>query len=390
MRILLSFILGAVVTACGTASAPVAGEPGTPLPDLPDTLLAKFFAGRALFDKVYTPEEGLGPMFNENQCSACHTSPASGGTGGFERVVKATRFDQLSGKCDPLVHVGGENVRTQATPLMKVLGFERESVPGAATEVGHFLAPPLFGLGLLEAIPEEEIAERADPDDRDRDAISGRAALTRDGRLGRLGRKAEFATLREFIETALRLEMGLTTRAEDRETFNGRPVPQEADPTPEPEVDSATVDLLTAFVRFLAPPAPLPPRSGPQRDTLEAGRRLFEGLDCTSCHVPTMRTGPSPIPALDRKTVALYSDLLLHDMGSELANVCAFDASPRELRTAILAGLSSRSFYLHDGRAIDLRDAILAHGGEAQGSRDAFARLSWLRQEYVIRFLQSL
>lgn len=357
---------------------------------LPDTLLAKFFAGRSLFDKVYTPQEGLGPMFNENQCSACHTSPASGGTGGFERVIKATRFDQISGRCDPLVHLGGENVRSQATPSMKGLGFERESIPDAATEVGYFLAPALFGLGLVEAIPEEAIIARADPDDRDGDGVSGRAARTPDGRLGRFGRKAEFATLREFIETALRLEMGLTTRAEDRETFNGRPVPREADPTPEPEVDSATVDLLTAFVRFLAPPAPVPPQSGSQRDTLEAGRRLFESLGCTSCHVPTMRTGPSRIPALDRKTVALYSDLVLHDMGPGLANVCAFDASPTELRTAILAGLSSRGFYLHDGRAIDLRDAILAHGGEAQRSRDAFARLSWLRQEYVLRFLRSL
>ncbi len=368
----------------------MAGEPGSPLPGLPDTLLARFFAGRSLFDKVYTPEEGLGPMFNENQCSACHTSPASGGTGGFERVVKATRFDNISGKCDPLVNLGGENVRTQATPLMKKLGFERESIPDAATEVGHFLAPALFGLGLAEAVPERAIAARADPEDRDGDGISGRAAQTRGGRLGRFGRKAEFATLREFIETALRQEMGLTTRGEDQETFNGRPVPREADPTPEPEVDSATVGLLTAFVRFLAPPAPLPPRSGPQRDTLEAGRRVFESIGCASCHVPTMRTGRNPIRALDRKTVALYSDLLLHDMGPGLANVCSFDASPTELRTAILAGLSSRDFYLHDGRAIDLRDAIMAHGGEAQRARDAFAQLPWLRQEYLIRFLKSL
>ncbi|GBD32490.1 hypothetical protein HRbin33_01457 [bacterium HR33] len=389
MRIVAIFLLSAIAGACGAGSTPVGGEPGTPLPDLPDTLLAKFFAGRALFDKVYTPEEGLGPMFNENQCSACHTSPASGGTGGFERVVKATRFGG-PGDCDPLADFGGENIRTQATPRMKALGFERESVPAAATEVGHFLAPPLFGLGLVEAIPEEEIVLREDPDDRDGDGISGRAARTRDGRLARFGRKGEFATLREFVETALRLEMGLTTRAEDVETFNGRPVPRTADPTPEPEVDSVTVDLLAAFVRFLAPAAPLPPRSGPHRDTLEAGRRLFESIGCTSCHVPTMRTGRSPIPALDRKTVALYSDLLLHDMGPGLASVCAFDASPTELRTPILAGLSSRSFYLHDGRAIDLRDAILAHGGEAQRARDAFARLPWLRQEYLIRFLKSL
>lgn len=385
-----SFILLVITLAgCGAGSLPVGEEPGSPLPGLADTLLARFYAGRALFDKVYTPEEGLGPLFNENQCSACHTLPASGGTGGFERVVKATRF-LGPGACDPLTEHGGENVRSQATPLIRRLGIERESIPSQATEVGHFMAPFLFGLGMVEAIPAEEILARADPGDSDGDGISGRAARTRDGRLGRFGRKAEFASLRDFIEGALRLELGLTSQAHHRETVNGRPVPAAADPLPEPEVDSVTVDLLVSFVRFLAPLAPIRPRSKAQRDTLQAGRHIFESIGCTACHVPTMRTGPNSIAALDRKTIALYSDLLLHDMGPALADVCGFDASPFEVRTEMLAGLSYRDRYLHDGRAIDLRDAILAHGGEARRSRDAFARLPWLRQEYLIRFLKSL
>lgn len=377
------------VVACAPRPDPLFGEPGAPLPGLDDTLDAQFRAGLASFDKVYTPEEGLGPLFNENQCSACHTVPASGGTTGFERVVKATRYEG-PGACNLLTDEGGENVRTQATPLARARGIERESIPPSATEVGHFLPPLLFGLGLVEAIPDEAILAREDPDDANDDGISGRAARTPDGRLGRFGRKGDFATIREFTEGALRLEMGLTTRTGDVETVNGRPVPRESDPHPEPEVGAATVDLLTAFARFLVPPAPAAPRSRAQRDTLEAGRRLFAQLGCADCHTPFMRTAPSPIAALDRKWVALYSDLLLHDLGPGLANVCGYDASPTELRTAMLMGLGHRQFFLHDGRTVDLREAILAHGGEAARARDAFAALPWLWQEYVVRFLKSL
>jgi CxxC motif-containing protein (DUF1111 family) len=103
-----------------------------------------------------------------------------------------------------------------------------------------------------------------------------------------------------------------------------------------------------------------------------------------------MRTGPSDVPAINRKTVQLYSDLLLHDMGPDLANVCAYDAGPAELRTTPLMGLGHREFLLHDGRALDMREAILAHGGEARSARDAFARLLWLHQEFLVIFLRSL
>jgi CxxC motif-containing protein (DUF1111 family) len=103
-----------------------------------------------------------------------------------------------------------------------------------------------------------------------------------------------------------------------------------------------------------------------------------------------MRTGVADVPALQRKTVTLYSDLLLHDMGPGLADVCGYAAAPAEVRTEILSGLQHREQFLHDGRTRDLREAILAHGGEAQRARDAFARLSWLRQQYVLAFLRTL
>jgi CxxC motif-containing protein (DUF1111 family) len=387
MRSLLWMLL--LTAACQPSFPTVEGEPGTALPGLGETELVQFEAGLALFNKVFRPEEGLGPAFNENQCSACHTVPAAGGTTVNEFVTKATRYDPAAG-CDLLVHAGGTNVRRQITPALRALGHGLEAVPDEATETGRFLPPFLFGIGLVDAIPDETILQREDPDDADGDGISGRAARTRDGRLARFGWKADVATLDEFTRSALYLEMGLTTAADEPDLVNGRPAPAGTDPLGEPEVDQRTIELLTAFSRFLAPTARVAPRSRAHADTLDAGARVFDEIGCSGCHTPTMRTGPHEIAALGNKTIHLYSDLLLHDMGPDLANVCAVDASPREFRTAPLMGLQHRQFFLHDGRAIDLRDAILAHGGEATAARNRFAGLPYMIQEYLILFLRSL
>jgi CxxC motif-containing protein (DUF1111 family) len=389
MRSLLFIPIALMIVACQSEGVPVAGEPGTPLPGLDQVELERFYSGLALFNKIFTPEEGLGPAYNENQCSACHTVPAAGGTTGFERVVKATRYDG-PGACDQLSGEGGENVRTQSTPLLRAHSAAGESIPSRATEIGRFLPPFLFGLGLIEAIPEKVIVAGADPEDKDGDGISGRAARGPDGRLTRFGRKADIATIKEFVRSALLLEMGLTTQESDEDMVNGRAAPPGTDPVDEPEIDQQTMELLADFTRFLAPPAGKPPRSGAQADTFATGGRLFEQMGCSNCHRPAMRTRSSDVAALSNKSIQLYSDLLLHDMGPKLANVCTYDATPQELRTGILMGLQHRSLYLHDGRAIDLRDAILEHGGEAQTARDAFARLPYLHQEYVVIFLRSL
>ena len=384
-------VVAVLLAACGGEPAEVLvfGEPGAPLSDLTELQRAEFQAGSALFNKVYTQEEGLGPLFNENQCSACHTSPAPGGTTGFERVTRATRF--ANGVCDPLTAEGGENIRRKATPLLRAHGIEREVVPASATGVGHLTTPFLFGLGLVEAIPEATILQRADADDQNGDGISGRPGRTPDGRYARFGRKADVATIPEFVDTAIRLEMGLTTPSHpEEETMNGVPLPPDTDPVEEPEVGQRTMDLLTSFVRFLTPPAPIPPRSSAHADTLDAGRRLFEQIGCTACHTPTMQTGTSTVAALSNKTVGLYSDLLLHDMGPSLADVCSHSASPSEVRTEMLMGVRYRPFLMHDGRANTIEEAILAHGGEGEGSRNAFTQLTWLRQYYLIQFLRSL
>jgi CxxC motif-containing protein (DUF1111 family) len=376
-----------LAVACGRNRSPTA-PPGEPLPGLTDADLAAFRAGQAQFNRVFTPEDGLGPLFNENQCSACHTDPAAGGTGGT-RVVKATRFTPPD-SCDHLSSSGGENIRAQATPAARALGISRESAPPDATAQGRFTPPPLFGLGLVELIPEEAILRRADPTDADRDGISGRPGRTAQGTLGRFGRKAETATLMDFTALALRFEMGLTTPVTPVESgFQGRPLPPGADPVAEPEVDATVLMQLVQFVRYLAPPARAE-HGAAHRDSVEQGEQVFQSLGCGLCHVRSMQTGPSAIAALDRKTVHLYSDLLLHDMGPGLADVCGVGAAPSEVRTELLMGLRHRDTFLHHGRATELTEAILVHGGEAQRSRDAFEGLGPQARLFLLAFLKSL
>ena len=383
-----SFLL--VWLACGRApDAPVGAEPGAPLRGLHPAELARFAAGKALFNKIFTPAEGLGPLFNENQCSACHTDPVSGGDG-EQRVVKASHF-VAPAACDALQGGRGLNVRRQATAALKALGVDRETVPPEATEHGRFAPPFLFGLGLVEAIPEADILARADPEDRNHDGISGRPGRTPQGAFGRFGRKADVATITDFVASALRLEMGITSPlAPAEQGLNGGPLPPGTDPAPDPEVDRETVERLADFVRFLAPLPGPPLAADARRDSVLRGERVFASLGCPSCHVPSMTTGKSRVPALDRKAVYLYSDLLLHDLGPDLASVCGAGAQPGELRTAILAGLSYRKTFLHDGRALDVRGAILAHGGEASAARAAFAELDPISQQLLLVFLETL
>jgi len=388
-----SLFLVGVGLAVGSCAGPdpnrvaATGDPGTAIPGLDSASMAQFSAGQLAFNRVYRAEEGLGPAFNENQCSACHTSPASGGLGG-ELVFKASRFDPAKG-CDVMASTGGENIRRKITPVARDAGIPAESAPPGGT-VGQFTAPALFGLGFVDAIPEETLRMREDPDDRDGDGISGRMGRSTDGRPARLGRKADVPTIGEFVAGAIRLEMGLTTPIHPQDALQGEIPPPEIDPAADPEVDQATLDLLTQYVRFLAPP----PRGGPTRGLSEAsvarGEASFSRIGCTACHVPSLTTGPSDIDALDRREIALYSDLLLHDMGPDLADVCGPGATPSEIRTEPLMGLRYRDLLLHDGRITDLTTAIHRHGGEATQAREGFKALSEGAKEELLAFLRTL
>ncbi len=386
--LLSAFAVVLCTGACASAGDDVAAEPGEPLPGLTEEERGRFLLGKAVFARLTTPEEGLGPTFNETRCSSCHDLPVSGGSG-VEVVVKATRWE--NGVCNLLADEGGDNIQQQATPLAIAQGIRSEQMPPSANGRAEVTGPAVFGSGLVEAIPDEAILSREDPDDADGDGISGRAGRTADGRVGRFSRKLEIATVFDFIEGALRAELGLTTPMHPvEETVNGVPVPPEIDPMPEPEIDERGINLLTDYISFLAPPAREEITAAATRDSVEQGERLFDQVGCTKCHVPSMQTGPSDVAALDRKTVYLYSDILLHDLGPRMGDVCGLNASPSEYRTSRLMGLRHQTNYLHDGRAGGLRQAVMFHDGEGTAAKEAFLGLNAEGQALLLRFLGSL
>ena len=392
-RLHLLFLALGLASCSGPESqesrALVAGSPGDPIPGLSPEELARFRQGEALFNKVFTPDEGMGPLFNENQCSACHTDPAPGGTGD-QFVTKATRYSATEG-CDLLEGSGGENVRTRATGLLQALGVLEEEVPENATEVARFVVPFLFGLGLAEAIPPETLEALADPEDQDGDGVSGRVARTADGRIGLFGRNGDFASIADFNAGAFFLEMGLTSSIHPGpELLNGGLLPEGADPVSDPEVNDQDLGLVADFVRFLAPLARRRPSDTRDLEEVNRGEELFDEVGCTSCHIPVLKTGSHEVGALSEKDVAFYSDFLIHDLGPQASGVCGPDVSPSEHRTGILMGVGLRDIFLHNGEALSLEEAILRHGGEAQRAQATFQTLSEVNRHYLIRFLETL
>ena len=367
----------------------VEGLPGDPLPGLSPEEAARFAAGKALFNRAFTPEEGLGPLFNQTQCSSCHDLPTSGGHGA-EPVMKATRFNADSG-CSLLTEAGGDLLQKSLTPLARAAGLAPEQIPEGATDVSEIHAPPLYGLGLVEAVPLSAIRAGADPDDQDGDGISGRLGTAGDGSVGIFGMKAVHPSLLSFTEDATRGELGLTTPSQPTESLpQGLPLPDGVDPAADPEVDSAFLLALVDYVRFLAPPMRQLPQDPEERASVVEGHQIFTSIGCATCHTPVWTTGPNPSPALSEKSFQAYSDFLLHDLGPDLADICAPGAGRSEWRTTPLMGLSLRSVFLHNGRAQRLVDAVELHGGEAAGSRALFRSLSETMRQDLVRFLQSL
>ena len=386
----LPILLCSVLTGCGIADETEVEAPaGTPLPGVTTYESEQFVLGQTLFNRAFTPEEGLGPLFNQVSCSSCHDLPTSGGHGA-EPVTKVSDFDEHT-KCNLLKEDGGDLLQASVVPALRTAGILPERIPVSATAVTELRAPALYGIGLVEAIEDEDILIKADPDDQDGDGISGRPGLGPDGSLGRFGNKAQHATLSEFIENAIRGEMGLTTPAHPVEEIpNGLPLPEGSDPVPDPEIETSDLTLLSAYIGFLAQPPRRTLDSPEDQAASEEGRQIFANIGCATCHTPTLVTGNHQSSALNRKRFRIYSDLLLHDMGPELASICAPGASPSEWRTTRLVGLYLRSEFLHDGRARSVRDAILMHGGEAESARYRFQDLTPELQQSVLLFLRTL
>jgi CxxC motif-containing protein (DUF1111 family) len=316
------------------------GPLGEPRPDLSPAQLAAFQAGKKLFVQRMPT---LGPYYNAQACVECHMDPTMGGNGHPERA--AFVGPDPSGDSRPYY--------AYALP-----GW---TVPERPPGVSHRIPPPLYGLGLVEQIPDETIRAackgRGHPD-----PAKDQGSMPKNT-VARFGAKPFVGTLPDFVDAALFSEMNVTSpieRATDGDDF------------PDPEVDREFVETLAAFVRGLQPPG----RNGND----PVGEQVFHRLECATCHVPDMPPAHG-----------VYSDFCVHGMGEALADgIVDHEAQGDEFRTTPLWGLRFKKFYLHDGRATTLDAAILAHAGEAQGAADAYKAAPDEQRAALLRFLGTL
>ena len=385
---LLLLLLAALVVA-PIAQAPPA--PGDPLPGLTPVEFELFSIGLEDFLEVEDAEEGLGPAYNGTSCGGCHNVPAVGGispvaelrAGMVDANGNYSDFDPDAGSLFQLF-----SIPTHGCQVV---------IPAEANVIARRVPIPLFGAGLVEAIPDETLLALADPLDLDRDGVSGRAPViedvaTGDLRVGRFGWKSQQATLIAFGADAYLNEMGITSDLfPNEQSFGISPeLFRLCDPIPDPEdiLDPATgrrgIDNFESFLKLLAPVG-----RGPIDDQVRTGELLFDAIGCAACHVPSLETGPSTNPLFDRRTVPLYSDLLLHAVGTG-DGIAQASAAPNEVRTPALWGLRFRRPLLHDGRAATVSDAIQAHGAEAELARQGFDDLDPASRTAILAFLGSL
>lgn len=379
--------------------------------------------------------DGLGPLFNATSCSACHRRDGRSMPPQTARDSRAGLLLRLSvpgrdahggplaeptygGQLQPSGIVGvpaeGEYVITYEEVPGAFLDGEPYSLRrptyairslaygplAEGTLVSPRTAPAMIGLGLLEAVPEETLRALADPDDVDHDGVSGRLNVVWDvaaGReaIGRFGWKANVPTVEQQVAGAFVGDLGITTRLFSEEACtSAEPACRAAPSGGSPELSDDTLAEVVLYSRSLAVPA----RRAIGDPVARRGERLFDDARCSSCHRSKLVTGSSsPIAALRAQTIRPYTDLLLHDMGPELADGRPdFGASGTEWRTAPLWGLglvstvSKHTLLLHDGRARDVREAILWHGGEGAAARDAFRAMSRDDRAALLAFLASL
>lgn len=401
--------------------------------------LDKFQYGNRLFNTnwVIAPAsvqnfDGLGPLFNRVSCSGCHFKDGRGRPPEpgeqFESMLLRLSVPGQDAHGGPLPHpVYGGQLQDRAIPgvdpegtaviryeeihdrypdgtpytLLKptyeITGLAYGAMDGVL--ISPRVAPAVYGLGLLEAIPVEAMEALADPDDRNGDGISGRInivwnAETKQKEPGRFGWKANQPDLRNQDAGAFAGDIGITSSIQPetdctpsqtgcRNAINGG----------QPEIRDSDIDMLEFYSQTLAVPA----RRDMDDPQVIEGEELFSEIGCASCHTPKFKTGKHKVKAVANQTIHPYTDLLLHDMGEGLADGRPdFQATGSEWRTPPLWGIglvhvvNKHSRFLHDGRARGLEEAILWHGGEAENAKEQFRHLSQEQRAAVIRFLESL
>jgi CxxC motif-containing protein (DUF1111 family) len=363
--------------------------PGSPLRGITSAEFELFRMGLEDFTEVETPEDGLGPAFNGNSCAVCHSIPAIGGITAMTEVRGGYRDED--GKFVAL-H-GGTLYHLFSIPDHRC----QVQVPAEINVMGRRAPIPLFGAGLVEAIPDEAIVAGEDPEDRNGDGVRGRAARILDvaanrERIGRFGWKAQQATLLAFAGDAYRNEMGITNDLFPDELALGIDPERMRLCNPKRGIQDARdrstglrgIDNFENFMKFLAPV-----ERGPIDDAVRLGESVFGAIGCAACHTPVMTTGPSANPLFDRKPVPLYSDLLLHDIGTG-DGIEQEAARGEEIRTPALWGVRFRRPLLHDGSAPSVEDAIARHQQEAARSVKAYQSLSPGERRILLAFLNSL
>ena len=443
-KLVVVFIL-AIASGCATSSSSLDANLGGATTRIDNTNNAfgltaanlspedrrKFEIGDSFFTQswVVAPasadlRDGLGPTFNARACASCHVLDGRGAppTGPDDQSTRGLLIrlslpgnkpdlrygDQLQDKANDGIPVEGELVvsyKESTTTLrdgtkvqLREPVFDFRKLAHGPFEPGTMmsarLAPQVIGMGLLEAIPEEAIRNAADPDDKNRDGISGRPNILANGVLGRLGWKANAGSVAEQVQNAFAGDIGITNPLHPDENC---PVIQKecakATNGGTPEITDSRLAAVIFYQRVLAVPA----MRDADKSEVKEGSKQFTAMGCASCHTPTQKTATSDIPALENQTIHPYTDLLLHDMGPGLADGRPdFQADGTEWRTPPLWGIglldevNGNKFFLHDGRARTIEEAILWHGGEAQTARDNYSNADARKRQALIRFLESL
>lgn len=406
-----------------------------PAPNVAD--VDRHLAGDVAFDAAFVAAPapvhgGLGPVFNNTSCVSCHVSngrgvpprPGEPPESMLMRLSVPGVNPDGSGGPNPAPGFGAQlndralfdvapegSVRVTYTDVPGqfadgepyTLRRPHYAIQGTYTNLpdGLMTSPrialPVFGRGLLEAIPEDAILAHADEGDADGDGISGRPNYVYDGSrhqtvLGRFGWKANQPTLLQQSAKAYHDDMGVTSPIFDTESAAGQP--QDDGAGDEPEIALETVELTAFYTATLAVPA----RRDLDDPVARRGERLFADAGCATCHTPTFETGVlDGVPSVSNQTIHPYTDMLLHDMGEDLADGRPdYAADGREWRTPPLWGIGltkivhGDTYFMHDGRARTLMEAILWHGGEADGAREFVRGLSKADRNALIAFLESL
>jgi CxxC motif-containing protein (DUF1111 family) len=366
---------------------------------------------------------GLGPRFNLNSCAACHAQPTTGGTSPFTNPeVALATLDGATNFVPPFVTLDGPvrearfirdskgNPDGGVHDLFVISG--RTDAPGCHIAQPDFntalanqnvifrIPTPVFGAGLIEALADSTILRNAANPNKGNFGVSGHANTSgNDGTITRFGWKAQNKSLLVFAGEAYNVEQGVTNElfTNERENdpncqFNGTPEDSTNTTTTAANLPmgfSSDVVNFATFMRLSAPPTP-----ARRTSSIGDGSQVFNAIGCNMCHTPALSTGRAYLPALSNQQANLFSDLLVHNMGTDLADgVSQGNAGGNQFRTAPLWGLGQRIFFLHDGRTKDLIEAIKAHrsdGSEANSVINNYLELSSRDQQDLLNFLRSL